>query len=206
MKSKTNRYGQTWMAIINLKNRKIIMRAIFFFLVLFIVGGFAPRKLVKTKITDGITVSLPPELAPMTPEDIVQRYPSVRAPLGSYTNPDRLVDFSANISATKWGNADVDFARKFFKSTILNMYDQVEILSEGTEVIHKKTFFFFEFDSRINPDRKQVGTQDALNKYTYIMYLVNDGRTLVFSFNCTKEQKEEWQETAKAIMHSIRVK
>jgi hypothetical protein len=182
------------------------MRKVFLFVLLFTAAGFAPHKLVKTKISDGITAMLPEELAPMTPEDIIQRYPSVRAPLGSYTNLDRLVDFSVNISATQWNADDVEFAQKFFKSTIYNMYDRVEMISEGIETIHKKKYFFFEFDSRINSDRKQVGTQDALMKYTYIMYLVNTKRTLVFSFNCTKEQKEEWQETAKAIMHSIRVK
>ncbi len=176
------------------------------FLIVLTLAAFAPRKLVKTKIAEGITVMLPKELAPMTPEDIIQRYPSVRAPLGAYTNPDRLVDFSVNISATQWKDGDVEFARKFFKATIYNMYDRVEMISEGVETIHKKKFFYFEFDSRINADRKQVTTQDALMKYTYIMYLVHPTRTLVFSFNCTKEQKEEWQETAKVVMHSIKVR
>ena len=174
--------------------------------VLSCIMGFGPRKLVKTKVTNGISVRLPKELAPMTPEDIVQRYPSVRAPLCAYTNPDRLVDFAANVSATQWPDGDVVFAQKFFKATIMAMYDKVDILSEGFVTLNKKKFFFFEFDSRLNADRKQVATQDALMKYTYIMYLVHPTRTLVFSFNCTKDQKEEWQETAKAIMLSINVR
>jgi len=180
-------------------------RNLFLFLTLFIVGGFTPHKLVKTKINKDITVMLPEELATMTPEDLIQRYPSVRAPLGAYTNTDRLVDFSVNISATQWRYEDVEFAQKFFKSSIYSMFDRVEMLSEGIETIHNKKFIFFEFDSRINADRKEVATQDALMKYTYIMYLVHPSRTLVFSFNCTKEQKEEWQETAKIIMHSVKV-
>src|SRR5262249_11224144 len=148
---------------------------------------FSPRKLVKTKIASGITVSLPESLAPMTPEDIVQRYPSVRAPLGAFTNPDRLVDFSANQSATQWPDGNVEFAQKFFKASVVNMYDRLEMISEGFVTLHKKKFFYFEFDSRLNPDRKEVATQDALFRYTYIMYLVEPSRTLVISFNCTKE-------------------
>jgi hypothetical protein len=166
----------------------------------------SPPKLIKTKIDNGITVSLPKELTPMTPEDIAQRYPSVRAPLGAFTNADRLVDFSANVSATQWPDGNVKFAQSFFKSTIYSMYDKVTLISEGMVDLHKKKFFYFEFDSRLNADRKNVATQDALYRYTYIMYLVEPKRTLVFSFNCTKEQKEEWQETAKAIMQTIRVK
>lgn len=168
--------------------------------------AFDARKLVKTKINKGITVSLPAELTPMTPEDIALRYPSVRAPLGAYTNADRLVDFSANLSATQWPDGDIEFARNFFKSTIYNMYDKVELLSEGVVEQHKKKFFYYEFNSRLNADRKNVATQDALFRYTYIMYLVEPKRTLVFSFNCTKDQREEWQETARAIMQTIRVK
>lgn len=183
-----------------------MLKRFFLLLLVLILASFSDRKLVKTKVNAQISVSLPKEFAPMTPEDLVQRYPSVRAPLGAYTNPDRLVDFSVNISATQWPDANADFARKFFKATIFNMYDRVDWISEGTETIHKKNFFYFEFESRLNPDRQNVSAQDALNRYTYIMYLVEPGRTLVFSFNCTKDQKEYWQETAKAIMHTVRVK
>jgi len=168
--------------------------------------GFSDVKMIKVKMDGGITLNLPSEFEPMTPEDIVQRYPSVRAPLGAYTNPDRLVDFCANISATQWKIEDAALAQKFFKSTIYSMYDRVEMISEGSITQHKQQFFYFEFDSRLNPDRKNVATQDALMKYTYIMYLVQRDRTLIFSFNCTKEQKEDWQPVAKEIMHSIRVK
>jgi hypothetical protein len=182
------------------------MKRCLIILPLFFLFGFSNQKLIKTKINSGITVGLPEVLEPMTPEDIIQRYPSVRAPLGAFTNPDRLVDFCVNISATQWKVEDAPVARKFFKSTIYSMYDRVEMLSEGEVEIHKQKYFFFEFDSRLNSDRKNIATQDALMKYTYIMYLVQRERTLVFSFNCTKEQKEDWQPIAKAIMHSIRVK
>jgi hypothetical protein len=183
-----------------------MIKPIFAILTILSLMGFNHKKLVKTKVNNDISVSLPEDFTPMTPEDIAQRYPSVRAPLGAYTNPDRLVDFSANVSATQWPDGDAEFARKFFKAAIYTMYDKVDMLSEGVIEIHKKKFFYFEFDSRLNPDRKNVAAQDALFKYTYIMYLVEPKRSLVFSFNCSKEQKEEWQETAKAIMHSVKVK
>ena len=182
------------------------MYKVFICLIVFGLFGFSSQKLVKTKMGNGITVSLPEEFEPMTPEDIIQRYPSVRAPLGAYTNPDRLVDFCANVSATQWKVDDAKLAMKFFKSSIYSMYDRVEMISEGEVSIHKQNFFYFEFDSRLNSDRKNVATQDPLMKYTYIMYLVKADKTLVFSFNCTKEQKEDWQPIAKMIMHSIKVK
>src|SRR5580698_1853640 len=71
---------------------------------LFLLPGAtgSPPKLLKTNLSNGITILLPEQLKPMTPEDIALRFPSVRAPLGAFTNDDRLVDFSANISATQW--------------------------------------------------------------------------------------------------------
>jgi hypothetical protein len=92
-------------------------------------------KLVKRKIDKNISVSLPEVFSPMTPEDLIQRYPSVRAPLGAYTDPDRLADFSVNISATQWPDQDLGFARGFFKASIMNMFDRVEMLDEGIREI-----------------------------------------------------------------------
>jgi hypothetical protein len=169
-------------------------------------SGFVANKFIKTKITEGITVSLPEQFFPMTPEDITQRFPSVRAPLGAYTTEDRVVDFSVNISATQWPDSDLNISQKFFKSGIYNLYDKVEMIQEGVHEVHKKKLIFFEFDSRTNPDRRVEGSSQPMLKYTYIQYLIEPHRTLVFAFSCPKENKQEWQEKAHEIMNSIRVK
>lgn len=82
---------------------------------LLVFTGFAPPKLAKTKITDGITVSLPKSLTLMTAEDIVQRYPSVRSPLAAFTNENRSADFSVNISATQWPDGNIELAKNSFE-------------------------------------------------------------------------------------------
>ncbi len=167
---------------------------------------FTTLKLVKTKVGNGITVSLPDAMFPMTPDDLAQRYPSVRAPLGAFTDQDRAVDFSINISATTWPDGNVELAQKFFKAGLYNLYDRLDIITEGTQLLHKKKFIFFEFDSRINGDRRKQSTQEPILKYTFIQYLVEKDRTLVFTFSCPKEQKEDWRKTASEIMKSVRVK
>ena len=176
------------------------------FVLWLLLTAFAPSKLVKTKVADGITVSLPPELIPMTPEDIAQRFPSVRAPLGAYSDQDRVVDFSVNISATKWPDGDVKVASDFFKASLYNLYDRLQLISEGTQMLHKKQFIYFEFESRISGDRRKQGFQDPILQYTYIQYLVQPKRTLVFTFTCPTDRREDWEPTAKEIMKSIKVK
>jgi len=162
-------------------------------------------KLVKVKVTDDITVSIPQEWNPMDDLDFTQRYPSVRAPLAAYTNIDRTIDFSVNISATQWPDSDLKIAQQFFKASLVSMFDRVEMINEGVQEVNKKKFIFFEFDSRLNGTR-QEGQQDPVLRYTYIQYLLEPGKTLVFSFNCPRRDKQDWQETARVMMKSVKVK
>jgi hypothetical protein len=171
-----------------------------------VLFAFAPAKLVKTKVGEGITVDLPTELTPMSNEDIVLRYPSVRAPLGAFTNQDRDTDFSVNISATQWVQADLDIAAKFFKSGIYNLYDRVDLISSGIQTVNKKKFIFYEFESRVNGNKLKDSERQPVMRYSYIQYYIEKGRTLVFAFSCPRDQRTKWQSSAHAIMKSIKLK
>ncbi|MFM8912930.1 MAG: hypothetical protein ACKOE6_08455 [Flammeovirgaceae bacterium] len=182
------------------------MKRILSVMSLLLLFGFAPPKLTKTKVAEGITVALPRSLSVMTPEDIVQRYPSVRSPLAAYTDVTRSADFSVNVSATQWPDGNVEMAKKFFKAGIANLYDRVDFISEGVQTIHKKTYVFFEFESRVNGNKMTLGEQAPVYRYTYIQYLVEKDKALVFSFNCPKDLRQEWQPTVHAMMKSVKVK
>ena len=182
------------------------MKKSFLCFILIALCGFAAPKLAKTKIANGITVLLPTDWQPMDNLDFSERYPSVRKPLAAYTNAERLVDFSANISATQWPDTDIELAKGFFKSSIMNMFDKVEIIAEGIRESHGKKYIYFEFSSRMNGSRKEEGQREPVLRYSYIQYLLEPDRTLVFSFNCPTRQQQDWQETARKMMTSIRVK
>lgn len=171
-----------------------------------VLAAFMPHRLVKTRVTSDISVSLANELMPMTPEDIAQRYPSVRAPLGAYTNELRIVDFSINTSATQWTEKDTELAQKFFKAGITNLYDRVDYINEGVAMLNKKKFIFFEFNSRMNGDKRAQGSAEPVLKYHYVAYLVQNKRTLVFSFSCPRALQGEWQPTAREMFSTLRVR
>ena len=87
------------------------------------------------------------------------------------------------------------------------MFDRVDMLQEGIQEINGKEYIYFEFESRVNGDRKEEGFKDPVLKYTYIQYLIDPGqKTLVFTFNAPRRQKEEWQEVAREMMLKIKVK
>ena len=165
-----------------------------------------PVKLVRTKIADNISVLIPQAFRPMDDIDYLQRYPSVRKSIASFTNSDRLVDFSVNTSATRWVHTDTELAQKFFKSGLYNLFDNVEIISEGIHDVHGKNFIFFEFESRVKGDVRDQALRDAVLNYTYIQFLLEPDRTLVFTFTCPRRLRMEWQETAHKMMTGIKVK
>lgn len=181
------------------------MKRLLIFTVLFGMA-FSHQKMVKTKVANGITVSLPDTLMPMQPEDISQRFPSVRNPLGAYTNMERDVDFSVNISATQWPDGDIQLAQQFFKSGLNNLYDRLEIIDEGVHTINKKNYIFFIFESTVSPGQRSVGATESIRKFTYIQYLVEPRRTLVFTFSCPTRFRDGWEDMAHQIMNSLRVK
>ena len=168
--------------------------------------SFDQPKLVKVKVSDDITVSIPRDWRPMDDLDFSERYPSVRAPLAAFTNEDRNVDFSVNISATRWPDTNLEIASRFFKASLTNMFDRVTMVDEGIRQVNGKTFIFFEFESRINGNRNQLGNADPVLSYNHIQYLVQPGRTLVFSFHCARRDRQAWEQAAGSMMNSIKVK
>lgn len=170
------------------------------------LAGLEKPKLVRTKVNETLSVMIPKDWIPMDAMDFTQRYPSVRAPLAAYTNFERTIDFSVNISATRWPDGNLEMSQKFFKSSLMNLFDRVEIIREGIHEVDKQKMIFFEFESRVDGNRREEGTRDAVLKYTYIQYSVRPDRTLVFSFNCPRRVKDDWQETAHEMMMGVKIK
>src|SRR5690606_20256444 len=170
------------------------------------VDSVAQRvKLVKTKVNDGITALIPQGWIPMDGLDFTERYPSVRAPLAAYTNTERTIDFSVNVSATQWPDANLEMSMRFFKASILNMFDRVEMIEEGIHEVDNKKLIFFEFESRVEGNRREEGTRGPITKYTYIQYWVTPARTLVFTFNAPLRLKDDWQEVAREMINSLKL-
>lgn len=168
--------------------------------------SIAQHKLVKTKVAKDISISLPADWKSMDQQDFTERYPSVRAPIAAYTNIHRSVDFAVNISATQWPDENLELAQRFFKSSIMNMFDRVEFENEGIKEVKGKKYVYFTFTSRVQGNHSNESLRDPVVRYNHLQYLVTKNRTLVFSFSSPAREREEWHETANNIMNSIQVK
>jgi hypothetical protein len=137
--------------------------------------------------------------------DFTERFPSVRAPLAAYTDQSREMAISVNLSATQWDPSDLKIAHDFFKASIYNNFDRIEIIEEGMHEVNGRQFVFFEFESTVKGKKEVLGQQESIMNYSYVQYLVGVDRTLVFSFHCPRRLRTDWQETARKIMGSVKV-
>src|ERR1043165_5929098 len=131
-----------------LKFKSMVQRLLFLLVIVLFISMDKPR-LSRVKVADGISVQMPKGWHPMDDLDFKERYPSVRAPLAAYTDEERQLDFSVNISATQWPDADAKIAQQFFKASLYNMFDRVDMISEGVQEVNGKQFLYFEFESLI---------------------------------------------------------
>ena len=174
----------------------------------FLVAGIffearAQKKLTKQKIGDDVTMKVPVSFIPMNDDDMWQRVASSRKSLALYTDLNRLVELGVNRSYSVWREGDYQLMFDVYKSSILELFDEVEFIKEEITTIRKQQFVVFEFVSRIKSDE---GSSVPVVKYSYLQYTLHNGQTIVFSFSCPEFQKEKWQKTTNLIMNSVVVK
>ena len=161
-------------------------------------------KYVKTEIDKEITVSLPEDFYPMSFEDIRQRVVSYRKALALYSDIDRLVEFGVNKAFSKWSTNDLELLQSFMKTSLLNLYTEVEMMEEGVREVNGRDYIFFEFNSRLD------GAEDSklapIRKYSLLYYTLDRGQTILFTFSCRPNDQNYWQPVAKRIMSSIKIK
>lgn len=165
----------------------------------------AQPELVKTKIGEEITISLPEEFIPMTDEDFALKFISPKKPIAVYTNHQRVIEFSINESNTAWEEKDLELMQSFYRSSILSLYDQVKFLQENIQEINKKRYVIFEFSSRVKGDKESLANQRDVKKYTYIQYTINDGKTVLLNFSCPLRDQQYWRPVVQEVMSSVRL-
>ncbi|MDH5474599.1 MAG: hypothetical protein OEX22_02795 [Cyclobacteriaceae bacterium] len=179
--------------------KKIVVAFVLFPLLSFQSVG----KLVKTKFNDNISGIVPQSFVIMTQGDIIRRIPSSHTPLAAYTDEARLMDFSINVSVSKWKKDDIHIAKDFFKATVFHLYDEVNLIKEEMKIINGKQFAIFEFESLLKGDGI---SKKNLRKYTYIQYTIQGNNAYVFSFNAPLQLKQKWQPVAAEMMNNIKMK
>jgi hypothetical protein len=171
-----------------------------------VLCSFDGVKLVKTRITKEVTISLPQNFSPMTDNDIANKYFTYHKPTAMYTNPDRVVDFGFNQTETRWRMEDLPLLQKFYKSSIVSMYSKVNFIQETTAAINKRNFVVFEFVSElVDEEPNSIKKGAVVKQYSYMQYTIEDNKVLLFNFTCPNQIKNQWQEVARQVMATVKI-
>jgi len=160
--------------------------------------------LIKTKVTDDISLLVPSEFIPMGPQDIRNKFISYREPIAGYTSEDRSVDLVINVSKTPWSNQDMDLLKEFYENNIRNLFDEVNFIRNEVQEINGRDYAVFEFTSTVKGDPNSLRNQAPVNDYRMVLYAVQDFSVYIFTFYCPTRIMDSWQATAQEIMSNIR--
>lgn len=163
-------------------------------------------KFVKVEVSEDISVSLPQSFQTMTEDQMQRKFLSARPPLAAYTSPDQIADFGVNVSNTRWQTSDLPILKDFYRSSLLELYDEVSFIEEGIHSVNNAEMVFFEFTSIVKADENAAVPKPPVRQYTYVQYTIHEDQALVFTFSCPTRRKEQWQPTAQKIMASIKMK
>ena len=175
-----------------------------------VISGFmlVTNDLVRTDIYEGISVSMPKSFRPMSDALLREKYVAARRPLAAYTDHNQQVAFGLNVSNTRWQAGDLAMLKDFYRASVLELYDEVDFITESVEKINGREFAVFEFVSVVRPDENETSfiNQKPIRQYTYVQYTIHNKKTWVFDFSVPARVQPEWQETAQKMMTSVRMK
>lgn len=170
------------------------------------INPFAQGGLVKMKINESITMSIPEDFRPMTNDEIADRYFTIKRPMALFTDQSLTADLGVNKSITNWAEKDLEIMKSFQKSNIYSLYDNINMLNEGIQEVNGRKFAYFEFVSSVKEGENTFVKKGDINKYTYIQYTIINGQSLVFNFTCPSRNKDMWREKVGQIMKTIELK
>ena len=182
------------------------MKYFFSLIALFLIlSSFQQVKYVKTKVNDDITLSLPHEFSLMTQEELSRNYLSAKEPLAAYTDFSRTVNLGINIAYSRWNPEDLEIMNSFYKSNIMQLYDEVHFIREEITEINGKKFAVFEFVSSVSDEEGTSVSQRTISKYVRIQYTIVNSKTLLLNFSCPARQQDKWAPIAEEILGSVKI-
>ncbi len=166
----------------------------------------SPIKLRQTRLSSDVSVGVPVVFREMNEDEIASKYRTVQRSLGLYTEQRGSADFGVTIKEiddTKWTENDLPMLENFYKANVMENYSQLRFLQQGRRVVNGKEVIFLEFVGQISSENAYGNA--ITGRYHFMQYAILEGNIVVFNFNCPFRLRKKWQQTAQAIMDSIKL-
>lgn len=182
------------------------MRYLAFLAIILIAGAtLADTKLKKTQITKEVSIMLPRDFAPLHDDGIASKYPAANRPVAVYSSPNGQVDFSMTQKSSPFRAHDLKMLREMYKANLLERFTKVDFIRDEVANINGRDYILFEFVS-VMADERNGSHLAPVQKYSIMLYTVQRNKLMVFSLHMPFMMKNDWQDTAREVMGSLKIK
>jgi hypothetical protein len=182
------------------------MRYLAFLAIILIAGAtLADTKLKKTQITKEVSIMLPRDFTPLHDEGIASKYPAANRPVAVYSSPNGQVDFSMTQKRSQFRARDLKMLREVYKANLLERFTKVDFIRDEVANINGRDYILFEFVS-VMADERSGSHLAPVQKYSIMLYTVQGNQLMVFSLHMPFMMKNDWQDTAREVMGSLKIK
>lgn len=182
------------------------MRYVAFLVIILIAGvALADTKLKKIQITKEVSVMLPRDFTPLHDEGIARKYPAANRPVAVYSSPSGQVDFSMAQKKSQFGPQDLNMLRDIYKANLMERFTNVDFIRDEVTSINGRDYIVFEFVS-VMADERKASHLAPVQRYSIMQYTIQGNQLMIFSMHLPFVLKNDWQNTAREIMASVKVK
>lgn len=158
----------------------------------FEVGNETVKLTELSLLSSKVNILIPETFCVMSEDMAKTKYPNERRPTIIYTNESGSVNVAFSYTENKATESQIPEYLNSFKQSFKNMYPSAKWYNSNVVLINEKTVGYMEL---VTPS---IDTEI----YNLLWFTDLDGKLLLSTFNCTKEQMDDWKPIAKTIMDS----
>lgn len=147
-------------------------------------------------LSDKISLLIPTTFSIMSEDMAKIKYPNERRPSIIYTNDSASVNIAFNYTQNQASNENLQAIMDSLKESFDNLYPSAQWYTSEVKTINDKDIGVLEL---ITP---AIDTEI----YNLMWFTDIDGKLLIATFNCTKEQMDEWKPVGETILSSFELK
>ncbi len=175
------------------------------FILIALLGFSQSYTPIKIGPEEKITLKIPDSFLNMTDEDRMKQVYSTKVPLAMFSNEMQEVMLGINYNIMQWTEKDTDLVYGFYKASINNLFDEVEFIQDDIKEINGRKFIVFEIIGVVQDDNA-FSSRKMQKNYSYIQYTSWNDQVLLFNFTCKERFRNQWQDVAKEVMNSVKIK
>jgi len=161
----------------------------------FVIDGQTVQLETVSELSDKVSLLIPKTFGIMSEEVAKIKYPSGNRPSVIYTDDSGSVNIALNYTQTQVSSTELEAVLDSMKESLESFYPTAQWLRSEVRTINDKDVGVLEL---ITP----VAETDIYN----LMWFTDvDGQLLIATFNCTKEQIDDWKPVGETILNSFKL-